>query len=139
MTTGDENVPNGYLSVLNVIECHRGDVVQRAPVSVTVERARRHIDHRIARRLRCRGSLLSTQKAAEQSATPVRSDALLLFLSSEITHDDRSKHHQNLCDLSRSETRFVTGLLHDGSLIAAENMPEDPTAVGLSRRSCFPA
>ena len=45
------------------------------------------------------GSEAAIIKAAQQATEAVRTDVLLLFLLAQIAHYDRSKEHQDLCDL----------------------------------------
>ena len=47
---------------------------------------------------------------------------LLLLLPAKIPHDERGKHHQDLCDLAHVEAGLIAYLLCDLALLAAENM-----------------
>jgi hypothetical protein len=78
--------------------------------------------------------LPAAQEAAEQSAEPVRTDALLLFLPAEIPHHDRSEHHHDLRDLPRLKTGLIANLLGGLALIVTQDMSENSASVSLTRR-----
>jgi len=58
-----------------------------------------------------------------------------LFLPTEITHNDRGKHHQDLRDLTGSETRLIAYFLNYRRLVAPQDVTQYSAGVGLSRRS----
>src|SRR4051812_48676937 len=87
-----------HLSILQIVERHRGYIIHRAAVAVAIQKA-------------TDGATVTAQESAQKTTESAGVNALLLFPAAEITHYDRGEHHQNLRGAYNNLSVVTVGLI----------------------------